>query len=371
MSEFILREENKIFKVGIISCGMIARSAHIPAYKYFSEYYEIVAVCDINEEAAKKTAEEFNISRYFTDAKEMLESCELDVVSVCSGNISHYPLVMTALEHKVNVICEKPLAINYREAVEMFALAEKQGVTLTASQTLRFMPERLAARKLIENGEVGRIYSCEYSRVRSRGIPNWGKFHIKKYNGGGSYLDMGSHSIDSSLWLLGNPTPISVTAKMHTVHADEIVDPVRAGAFVGGASNSNFNPDDMDVESFASGCVTFENGIIMLFKATWAANLKDENSISIAGEKCGFNTGAGEVYRGGETHKLETEPCEFDHPFFGHFYIVRNFARYLRGEEELMVKPQETINTAAIMEAGYISAAENRTVMISELNSER
>ncbi len=356
-------------KVGIISCGMIARSAHIPAYKHFSEYYEIVAVCDINLEAAKKTAEEFNIPNYYADAEEMLKNHKLDVVSVCAGNMFHYPLTMTALKYKANVICEKPLALTKKEAQEMFDYAKVQGVTLTACQTLRFMPERLAAKKLVDSGEVGKIYSCEYARVRSRGIPNWGKFHIKKYNGGGSYLDMGSHSIDSALWLIGNPNPVSVDARMHIVHENEIVDPLKAGALTGdkSADNSSFNPDDMDVESFASGSVAFDNGIIMLFKATWAANLKDENSISVAGLGCGFNTGAKEVYKGSDVLPLETEQSEFDHPFSGHFYIIRNFAKYLLGEEELMVKPEETINTAAIMEAGYISAKEQRTVLISEL----
>ena len=358
-----------MLKVGIISCGMIARSAHIPAYLKFSDYYEIIAVCDINIEAAKCTAEEFGIKNYYGDAEEMLKKHKLDVVSVCSGNMLHYPLVMTALKHKANVICEKPLALRKCEAEEMFALAKEVGVTLTACQTLRYMPERLAAKKLIDNGEIGQVYSCEYARVRSRGIPNWGKFHIKKYNGGGSYLDMGSHSIDSALWLIGNPKPVSVTARMHTVHADEVVDPVKAGALTGdkSATSVSFDPKDMDVESFASGSVTFENGIIMLFKATWAANLKDENSITVAGQKAGFNTGTREVYKGSEVLSLETEPCEFDHAFFGHFYIIRNFARYLNGEEPLMVKPEETINTAAIMEAGYISAQENRTVFIDEL----
>ncbi len=358
-----------MFKVGIISCGMIARSAHIPAYRNFNDLYQIVAVCDINIEAAKKTAEEFNIPNYYSDAEEMLKNHDLDVVSICSGNISHYSLTMTALKYKANVICEKPLALTKKEAEEMFDFANKQGVSLTACQTLRFMPERLAAKKLVDSGEVGKIYSCEYARVRSRGIPNWGKFHIKKYNGGGSYLDMGSHSIDSALWLIGNPNPVSVSARMHTVHADEIVDPKQAGALTGddAAKNTSFNPADMDVESFASGSVAFDNGIIMLFKATWAANLKDENSISVAGLGCGFNTGTKEVYKGSTVLPLETEPSEFDHPFSGHFYIIRNFAKYLLGEEDLMVKPQETINTAAIMQAGYISAKENRTVLINEL----
>ena len=359
-------------KVCIIGCGMVARAAHIPAYKYYQDEYEIVAVCDAFEEAAKSTAEEFEISSYYSNAEQMLKEQKPDVVSICVPNLLHKENIMLALQYGSNVICEKPLALNYQDAVEMFEFAKKQGVALMACQTLRFMPERKAAYKLVKNGEVGKVYSCEFSRVRSRGIPNWGKFHIKKYNGGGSFLDMGSHSIDSALWLIGNPTPVSVTAAMHTVHPDEIVDPKRAGAFMGGVSNKDFHPEDMDVESFASGSVTFDNGTVMLFKATWAANLKDENSISVAGEKLGFNTEKREIYRGGETYPMEVELCEFDkHPFFGHFQIVGNFARYLNGEEELIVKPEETINATAIMEAGYISASEGRTVFVSELQEKR
>lgn len=359
-------------KVCIIGCGMIAQNAHIPAYQYWSEDFEIVAVCDAFEEAAKKVAKEKGIPNYYSDAAIMLQEMKPDLVSVCTPNMLHKEYVMLALSYGANVLCEKPLALNYQDVVEMFAFAKEKGVALMACQTLRFMPERKAAYKLVKNGEVGKVYSCEFSRVRSRGIPNWGKFHIKKYNGGGSFLDMGSHSIDSALWLIGNPKPVSVTAAMHTVHAEEIVDPKRAGAFMGGVSNKDFHPEDMNVESFASGSVTFENGTIMLFKATWAANLKDENSICVAGEKLGFNTEKREIYRGGETYPMEVEQCEFDsHPFFGHFQVIGNFARYLHGEEDLIVKPEETIHATAIMEAGYLSASEGRTVFISELEEKR
>ena len=358
-----------MLKVGIISCGMIARSAHIPAYRHFSDLYEIVAVCDINAEAAKATAEEFDIPYYYNDAEEMLKTHQLDVVSICSGNMSHYPLVMTALSHKVNVICEKPLAFTRREAVEMFSTAQKMGVTLTACQTLRYLPSRIAAKKLIDDGALGDIYHCEFSRIRTRGIPSWGKFHIKKFSGGGAYLDIGSHAIDSALWLINNPAPVSVTMRMHTVHSNEVIPPEKAGALTNdkNASNLMFNPEDMDVESFASGAVTFDNGTLMLFKSAWAANLKDENSIIISGTMGGVNTESGIVQNGNEIRSLDITPSEFDHPFSGHFYIIRNFAEYLKGNEPLMVSPDESVNTAAILEAGYISATENRTVFISEL----
>lgn len=358
-----------MLKVGIISCGMIARSAHIPAYLYHKDDFEVVAVCDINAEAARSTAAEFGIPKYYTDAEDMLRDNKLDIVSVCSGNGTHKALVMTALGYRVNVLCEKPLAICRRDAVEMFAYAKKQGVKLMACQTLRYMPERKAAHALIQSGEIGKIYSCEFSRIRSRGIPHWGKFCIKKYSGGGAFLDIGCHSIDSALWFLGDPEPLAVTAVMHKVHTEELCDLKKAGAFTGNASGDGFDPADMDVESFSSGCVTFKNGVMLLFKAAWAANLQDENNIVLAGEKGGFNTEKREIYKDGKTFPLDVKTCVFDEsPFFGHFQIVKDFARALCDGQELPVKPSETIHTAAILEAGYLSAKEGRTVQISELD---
>lgn len=359
----------KKMKVCIISCGMIARSAHIPAYQHFSEDYEIAAVCDIDRELAKKTAETFSIPRFYEDAERMMIAERPDVVSVCSGNLMHKPLAEIALRHGAHVICEKPLANRLSDALALYALAKEKGVTLTACQTLRYMPERLAVRQMLDNGELGDIYHCEISRVRSRGIPYWGKFHIKAHSGGGALLDIGVHALDAALWMCGNPVPKSVRAVFHTVHEGELASARQAGALTGEDVPRTFDPQDMDVESFSSGYITFENGMGMLFKSAWAANLQEENNIIISGSRLGVNSERKEIYSGSDDpHLLETLPGEFgDHPFFGHFYLIRNFARYLQGQEPLMVKPEETIHVTAILEAAYISAEQGREVQISEV----
>lgn len=359
----------KKMKVCIISCGMIARSAHIPAYQRFGDEYEIVAVCDIDRELARKTAETFSVPRFYDDAETMLRAERPDVVSVCSGNRMHKPLAEIALRYGAHVICEKPLATKLSDALQLFALAKEQGVTLTTCQTLRYMPERLAVRQMFDGGELGDIYHCEISRVRSRGIPYWGKFHIKAHSGGGALLDIGVHALDSALWMCGNPTPKSVRAVFHTVHQKDFASAKQAGALTEENISRTFKPEEMDVESFSSGYVTFENGMGMLFKSAWAANLREENNIMISGSTLGVNSERKEIYSGSDDpHLLETQPGEFDeHPFFGHFYLIRNFARYLKGQEPLMVQPEETIHVTAILEAAYISAEQGREVQISEL----
>ena len=356
-------------KVCIIGCGMIAQSAHIPAYKYWSDDFEIVAVCDAFEEFAKKVATKHEIPHYYSDAAKMLEEMKPDVVSVCTPNMTHKEFAMLALSYGANVLCEKPLAFSYADACEMFSCAEKQGKILMACQSIRFLPERLAAKKLVDEGEIGEVYYVELSRVRRRGIPTWGKFHIKEHSGGGALVDIGVHGIDSVLWLMGNPKPHSVIATMSKVHADEYGSAKSSGALKGGVNTSNFNPDEMNVESFSQGQVMFENGATLSFKVAWAANLKEENNIVLAGENGGVDLENQKIYQGTEdVRELEVVPNGFtDEPFYGHFCLVKNLAEVLRGEADPFVKPEETINTTAILEAAYLSAAENREVMIAEL----
>ena len=356
-------------RVCIIGCGMIAQSAHIPAYKHWSEDFEIVAVCDAFEAAAKKVAEDQSIPNYYSDAETMLKEMKPDVVSVCTPNLMHKEFTMLALSYGANVLCEKPLAFSYKDACEMFACAKKQGKLLMACQSIRFLPERLAAKKLIDEGKVGEVYYAELSRIRRRGIPTWGKFHLKEYSGGGALVDIGVHGLDSALWLMGNPKPRSVIATMSKVHADEIGSAKGSGALKGGVDTSKFNPDEMNVESFAAGQVTFENGATLSFKVSWAADLREENNIVLAGKECGIDIEQRKIYTGEvEVFDLEVGPSGFaEEPFYGHFCLMKNVAEVLRGEAEVFVKPEETIYTTAILEAAYLSATEQREVFIKEL----
>ena len=111
---------------------MIANNAHIPAYKHFDGDFEIAAVQDINEKAAKLTAEKYGIKKYYTDAEKMLDEQKPDLVSVCVPNCFHKEYTVMALSHGANVLCEKPLAVSYSDAREMFELAEEKQLFTSA-----------------------------------------------------------------------------------------------------------------------------------------------------------------------------------------------------------------------------------------------
>ena len=359
-----------MFKVCIISCGMIANSAHIPAYRYFSEDFEIVGVADINPKSAEDTAARHGIPHWYIDAETMLKECRPDVVSVCVPNCFHKEYTMLALSYGANVMCEKPLAFTKKDAEEMFAFAERQGKLLMACQSMRFTPDRLAAKKYVEEKGVGDFYYTELSRIRRRGIPFWGAFHIKRVSGGGAFVDIGVHMLDAAIWLTGNTRVHSVRGVTACNHAGEIGDLAASGALTGNVDSARaFDPAEMDVEDFATGCVTFENGAAMNFKVAWATNQPEASDIRIVSRAAGIDLPAGKVYSGvdGEEVLDPVEPPYPKNPFMGHFYLMDNLRQILKGQAEPVVKPCETIAAAEILEAFYRSAAEGREVLISEL----
>ncbi len=122
-----------------------------------------------------------------------------------------------------------------------------------------------------------------------------------------------------------------------------------------------FNPDEMNVEDFCSGSLLFENDLRVNFKTSWCANLPDEASIRLSGKDFGITLPEGKVYTGEDNERplsVAENPYSFS-PFSGHYYVIDNVRKVLKGEEELIIKPEETLNVTKIIEMIYKSAEEN------------
>lgn len=364
-------------KVCVISCGMIANKAHIPAYLHRKDKYYVAAVCDINEKAAKETAERFGIKNFYSDAEEMLSKEKPDLVSVCVPNSLHKEYIMLALSYGANVIGEKPLAYKYKDAVEMYEAAAKAKKRLIACQSMRFLPERIAAKELIDEGVLGDIYYAEFSRIRRRGIPKWGKFHKKEISGGGAFLDIGVHMIDSLLWLMGNPEieSVSGTACAKIAHQKKQLKSslYESGALKGVNMAEGYDDREFNVEDFASGSIAFKNGARANFKVAWAANIPDETSFYFAGDKSGLKLPEFKLYGSTGSFQSDLMPKITDNnpykneEFGGHFHLMDHVAEVLTDGVEPFIKPEETINTAAVIELFYKSSEEKREIKLEEL----
>ena len=169
-----------MIKTCIISCGMIANNAHIPAYRTFPEDYELAGVCDVDEHIAMETAKRHGIPKYYTDAKSMLAELRPDLVSVCVPNALHKQYAMMALQMGAHVLCEKPLAFRLQDAEELYACAENSKKMLMACQNRRYSPDRLAAKRFIENGGLDDIYYGEIVWIPPPGDSDMGYVPYEK-----------------------------------------------------------------------------------------------------------------------------------------------------------------------------------------------
>ena len=360
----------KKLKVALISAGMITNAAHIPAYLNMKDDVEIVAVADLNKAAAQATADRWDIPHAFGDAEEMLKAMEPDLVSVCTPNIAHKPMTLLALEHGANVICEKPVAIRYQDALEMYGTAERVGKHLIACQTMRYYPEHMVAKDIVKSGSLGEIYFGEMSRIRRRGVPTWGSFHKKDINGGGALCDIGVHIIDAMMWIMGVTKVTSVSGDSSNRITRSLVEAgAPSGVFGNGCS---YKPEEFENEEFGAGTIRFEGGMVN-FKVGWAANLPNMTSMTIMGDKAGLQVPELNMITTHSGYQADVKARWFnegpykDKTFNGHWYMIENVVNALRGREDFLVKPEETINVASIIDAFYRSAELGREVRIDEL----
>jgi predicted dehydrogenase len=251
-------------KVGVIGCGSIAQKRHLVEFAA-NDLAEIVAVCDINEARVAEVAEQYQAKAY-TDYKELLEDTEIDVISVCLPNYLHAEVSIAALNSGKHVLCEKPMATTKEEAEAMITAAEENGKKLMIAHNQRFVASHEKAKKLIEAGELGKIYSFRTTfghggpeRWSIDGKESW--FFRKDEAFIGAMGDLGVHKSDLIRYILGKEV-------------------LEVGAMV--ETNAK---EDTTVDDNAVCILKMEDGIIGTLTASWAYSPESDNSTVIYGEK--------------------------------------------------------------------------------------
>lgn len=256
----------KKLKVGVIGTGSLA-NYHINGYKS-NQNVEITALCDNNGDRAKKKAEELNITEYYDDYNEMVKSKNIDAVSVITWNNTHAPITIAALNAGKHVLCEKPPALNAAQAAEMHEAAKRAGKLLMFGFVRRFAQNTQLVKELINKGELGEIYYGKTGYLRRCGNPG-GWFANKEISGGGSLIDLGVHIIDLSMYLMGNPKPVSVFG-----NTDKSIGDRSNIKGVSWYKSADYHSSISEVEDFANAIIKFENGASLYFETSWAMNIK-------------------------------------------------------------------------------------------------
>ncbi len=184
-------------KVGIIGGGGIVR-AHLPQLQKRSDAVELVALTDVNPEAAKKTAEDFGIPRHTTDYKEWLD--DVDAVVIGIPTHLHAKIGVDCANAGKHIFMEKPFTRTREQADELLAAAEKNGIQLQVGFVRRFDDEWLGWRELIQQEKIGRPVSWRNVSGGFGPANLW--FNIDE-QGGGPFLDGCIHNIDFALYTFG------------------------------------------------------------------------------------------------------------------------------------------------------------------------
>lgn len=365
----------KPYRVAIAGTGMIANGAHIPAMQALKDRFQVIAVSDERKEAAGFTARKLQVPAY-TDTQAMLEEMRPDILVVTTPNATHKKYALMGLGQGAHVVVEKPVAMTYADAQEILTAAEKTGKCFFPAQTGRFTNESMVLRRWIKEGLLGHIYLMDMDLIRRRGVPQWGQFHMRAHNVGGAFADIAVHQIDTMLDACGNPALKSAWARFHTgLERDGeqvMVSDKEGGAYDGTFVPRPFDRSQIDVEEFAVGCIGLENGLTVSFRVSWAIDLPDRSEVRYVGSKGGISLPRMQLYKNVAGCQSVIEPKVFDNSLnavqgWGHWECYAAIARALDGIEKYPVTKAQILNTAAILEAVYLSAKENREVRAGEI----
>jgi len=192
-------------KVGIIGASF-ARAAYLPALRH-TPGAEVVALASARMESARRAASEFEVPHAYDDWEAMLATHELDLVCIATPTVLHEAQTLRAIEAGAHVLCEKPTAMDGREAARMLEAAEAAGRIHMIDHELRFNPNRMRIAELISDGALGEIRHVNISNIGS----TWsdpasrpkGDWWSLAEQGGGRLGANGSHQADLLRWWLG------------------------------------------------------------------------------------------------------------------------------------------------------------------------
>jgi len=256
------------FRVAVIGCGGIANGKHLPSLRLVPDV-ELIAFCDIIVERAQKAAEQYGVAgaRVYKDYRELLEKEKPDVVHVCTPNRAHCEISVAALEAGCHVMCEKPMAINEADARKMLEAAKRTGKKLTIGYQNRYRADSQFLKAECEKGTFGEIYYAKAHAIRRRAVPTWGVFLNEYEQGGGPLVDIGTHALDLTLWMMDNYKPKYCVGTKYRKLADQ----------KGGTGNAwgDWDPEKFTVEDSCFGFVVMQNGATIVLESSWALNSLD------------------------------------------------------------------------------------------------
>jgi len=354
-----------LVRIGIIGCGGIANGKHLPSLSKMAEV-ELVAFCDIVESRAQEAAKAYGVegAKVYSDYTEMLKDSSLDVIHVLTPNDSHADISIAALEAGKHVMCEKPMAKTAADGRRMVDAAKRTGKKLTIGYNNRFRPDSQYLKKMCDRGDLGEVYFAKAHAVRRRAVPTWGVFLDEEKQGGGPLIDIGTHALDLTLWMMNNYKPKSVMGtSYHKLGQKQ------------DAANAwgPWDPAKFTVEDSAFGFITMENGATIILESSWALNTLQigEAKCSLSGTEGGADMMDGLRINGEDLSKMYTHKIELGSGGVA-FYDGKSMSDAdleaklwidaVLNDTQPVVTPEQALVVTELLEAIYESARSGKAI---------
>ncbi len=347
--------------VAAIGCGNIANSAHIPSYMANPDV-RIKYFCDIIPERAQNAVEKYGCGTAVADYRRVLEDPEIEAISVCVPNNMHSVISIDAMRAGKNVLCEKPAARTYSEALSMQKVQHETGKVLNIGVVNRFNNGVNVIKDIILSGELGEIYHVYASFRAHRSIPGLGgAFTTKAIAGGGALIDWGVHYLDIVMYCCGDPSPLTVSGEAFCKLGKNMREYVYTSMWAGPPNYDGV----YDVDDSVTGIIRTDGPVITLHGA-WAQNIGvNETYIDFMGTQGGIRLQYGAdftMYTSKNGALLETKPTYNTRDAFRN--EIDAFVRCIRTGEKLPSHIDTVIVTAKMMQGIYDSSEQHREVQL-------
>ena len=350
----------RVLNVGIVGCGGIANNKHFPAQKRLQEMGKVrmVAFCDLIPERAQKACAQYGVegAKVYTDYHDLIAREDIDQVLVLTENVGHAPISIAAMKAGKHVMCEKPMAKTYADACEMLRVSKETGMKLTIGYQSRFIKENLFAKLICDRGDLGEIYYAHSCYLRRRGVPTWGVFTDKEKQGGGPLIDIATHALDRSLWMMNNYEP------------DRVLGVAFQKLNYANSANSSgpWDPKEFNVEDSAFAFIKMKNGATINLECSWALNIREpKQTMEFYGTKAGLDFADGvwlNFDKDQTLHNDKLEPTKYNIPLckgqdvWDRYLEAETFYDAIVNDTSPVVLPEQALVVSQILEGIYISA---------------
>jgi predicted dehydrogenase len=323
-------------KIGVIGLGSVAQLIHLPNLMKLSSV-EVTSVAEVNKSRLAAITDKFNIKEKYTDYNELLAKSDIQAVIIATPTGTHKEIAIAALKAKKDVLVEKPLARSVAEVKPIVESAKRNKKKLMVGLNLRYRPDAMILKSLINSDEIGEPNYIKASWVRRQSSrEKW--FTKKAESGGGVIIDLGILLLDLALWLLDYPAVQTVSAQ-------------------------SFNMNTKTVEDTSVSFIRCKKSALISLETSWSLLLdKDQFNITVYGSKGSASLNPFRVFKKLEDKLIELSPPKEENPVTlfqkSYYNELKSFIAAVRGISPLMSSGEEGLVRMKIVEAMYKSAAQ-------------